>query len=45
MKFESLSTLCNSDLIERPRYFPRQLMTPAEMTLEQRFFIDKQRLW
>ncbi len=29
--------------VERLRYFPRQLMTPAEMTLEQRFFLNKLR--
>lgn len=28
-------------LLERPRYFPRQLITPADMTLEQRYFRDK----
>lgn len=43
MKCESLGTMRQSDPIERPRYFPRQLMTPAEMMLEQRFFIDKLR--
>ena len=30
-------------LIERPRYFPRQLITPVEMTLEQNYFRDKLR--
>ncbi len=29
--------------MERPRYFPRQLITPVEMTLEQTYFRDKLR--
>lgn len=29
--------------LERPRYFPRQLITPVEMTLEQDYFKDKLR--
>ena len=29
--------------IERPRYFPRQILTPAEMTLEQQYFRDRHR--
>jgi hypothetical protein len=32
-----------SGLLERPRYFPRQLITPHEMTLEQTYFRDKLR--
>ncbi|HBY98946.1 MAG: hypothetical protein M5U01_28130 [Ardenticatenaceae bacterium] len=35
--------LCDTGLIERPRYFPRQLITPVEMTLEQQYFRDKLR--
>ncbi|HEX5084105.1 MAG TPA: hypothetical protein VFY40_18810 [Blastocatellia bacterium] len=34
---------CAEGLLERPRYFPRQLITPAEMTLEQNYFRDKMR--
>jgi hypothetical protein len=34
---------CAEGLFERPRYFPRQLITPAEMTLEQNYFRDKMR--
>jgi hypothetical protein len=34
---------CANGLLERPRYFPRQLITPAEMTLEQNYFRDKMR--
>src|SRR5215510_12010501 len=30
-----------SGILERPRYFPRQLITPVEMTLEQTYFRDK----
>ncbi len=37
------SDLCDSGLLERPRYFPRQLMTPTDMTLEQTYFRDKLR--
>jgi hypothetical protein len=32
-----------SGILERPRYFPRQLITPVEMTLEQTYFRDKLR--
>jgi len=35
---------CDIGLLERPRYFPRQLITPAEMTQEQDYFRQKQRL-
>ena len=31
-------------LLERPRYFPRQLITPEEMTLEQDYFRRRLRL-
>lgn len=34
---------CRGGLLERPRYFPRQLMTPGEMTLEQDYFRQKLR--
>jgi hypothetical protein len=29
--------------LERPRYFPRQLITPVELTLEQQYFRDRLR--
>jgi len=29
---------CETGFLERPRYFARQLLTPAEMTLEQTYF-------
>ena len=29
---------CQSAPLKRPRYFPRQLITPAEMNLEQAYF-------
>ena len=32
---------CETGFLERPRYFARQLLTPAEMTLEQTYFRDK----
>ena len=35
--------LCETGFLERPRYFARQLLTPAEMTLEQTYFRDKLR--
>jgi Quinohemoprotein amine dehydrogenase, alpha subunit domain III len=34
---------CADTLLERPRYFPRQLITPAELTLEQTYFRDRLR--
>lgn len=34
---------CATGVLERPRYFPRQLLTPAELTLEQQYFRDKLR--
>ncbi|HKE55231.1 MAG TPA: hypothetical protein VKB46_00965 [Pyrinomonadaceae bacterium] len=37
------TVFCASGLLERPRYFPRQLITPVEMTLEQNYFRDKMR--
>jgi len=36
--------LCDSHLAERPRYFPRQLITADDMTLEQEYFRNKLRL-
>jgi hypothetical protein len=35
--------ICETGFLERPRYFARQLLTPAEMTLEQTYFRDKMR--
>ncbi|HEV7475356.1 MAG TPA: hypothetical protein VGN90_14980 [Pyrinomonadaceae bacterium] len=34
---------CETGFLERPRYYARQLLTPAEMTLEQTYFRDKLR--
>lgn len=36
-------TFHDPGVLERPRYFPRQLMTPDELTLEQQYFRDKLR--
>src|SRR5436305_6834600 len=36
-------SLGNTGAMERPRYFPRQLMTPGDMTLEQTYFRDRLR--
>jgi len=38
------SDKCLSELLERPRYFPRQLVSDAEMNLEQLYFRNKLRL-
>jgi len=35
--------LCDSEILERPRYFPRQMITAEEMALEQKYFRDKLR--
>ena len=35
--------LCEAGILERPRYFPRQLMTPEELILEQNYARDKMR--
>jgi hypothetical protein len=37
------SEVCELGIVERPRYYPRQLITPVEMTLEQTYFRDKLR--
>jgi hypothetical protein len=34
---------CTPRTLERPRYFPRQLVTPAELNLESRYFVDRMR--
>lgn len=36
-------TFCDTGVLERPRYFPRQLITPDELILEQNYFRDKLR--
>lgn len=35
--------LCESTILERPRYFPRQLISDTELTQEQNYFRDKLR--
>ena len=35
--------LCDGGLLERPRYFPRQLISDVELTLEQQYFRDRLR--
>src|SRR5262245_23663285 len=37
------TVFCASGLLERPRYFPRQLITTGELKLEQNYFRDKMR--
>src|SRR2546425_8060578 len=39
----SESCVCESTVLCRPRYFPRQLITPEEMILEAQYFRDKLR--
>ncbi|PYV22134.1 MAG: hypothetical protein DMG27_18945 [Acidobacteria bacterium] len=34
---------CDTSIAERPRYFPRQLITPDDVTLEQDYFRNKLR--
>ena len=34
---------CDSTIAELPRYYPRQLITPADLTLEQNYFRDRMR--
>lgn len=45
MKTETIcrDMLCDGCIAERPRYFPRQLITPSDMTLEQEYFRNKMR--
>ncbi|MFQ5524994.1 MAG: hypothetical protein ACE5GX_01905 [Thermoanaerobaculia bacterium] len=38
------SPCCPSAPLKRPRYFPRQLITPAEMNLEQSYFRERHKL-
>jgi hypothetical protein len=37
------STPCDSAIAELPRYYPRQLITPDDLTLEQNYFRDRMR--
>jgi hypothetical protein len=37
------SLSCDSVIAELPRYYPRQLITPADLTLEQDYFRDRMR--
>ncbi len=39
----TLGDVCATGTLEHPRYFARQLLTPAELTLEQQYLRDKQR--
>jgi hypothetical protein len=39
----SHQAFCQGGVLERPRYFARQLMTPEELILEQDYFRDKLR--
>jgi hypothetical protein len=34
---------CDSTIAELPRYYPRQLITPTDLTLEQNYFRDRMR--
>jgi hypothetical protein len=34
---------CDSSIAELPRYYPRQLITPDDLTLEQNYFRDRMR--
>lgn len=34
---------CESAVLERPRYYPRQILTPSDMTLEQTYFRERLR--
>ena len=46
MKTQTLcsSTPCDRGVAERPRYYPRQLITSDDLTLEQEYFRNKQRV-
>ena len=37
------TTPCDSTIAELPRYYPRQLITPDDLTLEQNYFRDRMR--
>src|ERR1700735_952312 len=36
-------SVCDSTIAELPRYYPRQLITPDDLTLEQNYFRDRMR--
>jgi hypothetical protein len=38
-----MTTACDSAIAELPRYYPRQLITPDDLTLEQNYFRDRMR--
>ena len=38
-----LDNPCDSTIAELPRYYPRQLITPDDLTLEQNYFRDRMR--
>ena len=37
------TSACDSTIAELPRYYPRQLITPDDLTLEQNYFRDRMR--
>jgi len=39
----SSTTSCATSVVELPRYYPRQLITPEDLTLEQNYFRDRMR--
>ena len=39
----SSTSPCANSIAELPRYYPRQLITPADLTLEQDYFRDRLR--
>src|SRR5262245_17469480 len=39
----SSATTCDTHIAELPRYYPRQLITPDDLTLEQNYFRDRLR--
>jgi hypothetical protein len=39
----NLITSCTTSIAELPRYYPRQLITPDDLTLEQNYFRDRMR--
>jgi hypothetical protein len=38
-----VATSCDTNIAELPRYYPRQLITPDDLTLEQNYFRDRMR--
>ena len=39
----SSTSPCATSIVELPRYYPRQLITPDDLTLEQNYFRDRMR--